>query len=182
MKLKRNLARLIRFRLRTLLLLVFLSAIATVGIVRWFESQPIQWTPCTEAVYEKRCQDGRPMILFFGAQWDVSSLLILRVTFEDRQLKRDIRRRGVEMVYADLTSQPPPIMAAVRRLGINTTPTLVFFFPEDVNSPVILRQIISAEEILEVLDTRKNPRRGPGSFSEQGETSARIGENLPQTP
>ena len=67
-------------------------------------------------------------------------------------LKKLLRKHGVQMVYADLTSSTPEVSTAIRRVGRNTTPTIAIYHGDALDSPVVLDGISSAVQIADALE------------------------------
>ena len=148
-----------RFRLATLLAIFVPAAMACLLGVRWYESRPIQWQPYSTSLFESRCQDGNPAIVFFSADWDVHSKIVETHTFADRRVTTLLHRNSVTPIMVDCTTQTPIVTEAYGLHGVNTTPYVFIYFPDALDSPTLLPGLLMPNDLIAAIDRVSHSRR-----------------------
>jgi thiol:disulfide interchange protein len=142
-----------RFRLITLFVAAVLFVTVCYGIGRWLDKRPTQWIEYSQTKFSQHKDDDGPILVFVGADWDASSTLVKKVTFEDPSLKQFLRSRFVIAYYADLTHPPSPDLTAfLRRIDRNSTPTLAVYPNGTSREHVVIDGIPTAKQIIESLE------------------------------
>ncbi|MEM8670938.1 MAG: thioredoxin family protein [Planctomycetota bacterium] len=136
----------------TLLVIVGLSAGLFVGVRHWLYTRPIDWIPLTTKALDQEVGGSSPIVVFVGADWDVNSILVKEVTFQDSRLKQMFRRRAVIAFYGDWTSNASPeVLSLLNRVKRRSTPTVVVY-PPDGLSPQVFDGLVSPEQVMRAID------------------------------
>jgi thiol:disulfide interchange protein DsbD len=93
------------------------------------DAPPVAWRHNLAAARATAAAEGKPMLVFFHADWDVASKELRTHTFADRAVRRRMAR--FVAVEVDCTDEDAPSATrAVRELGAIGTPTLILLAPD----------------------------------------------------
>lgn len=146
----------LRIRLLTLFAITGLIAVAVLGFQNWLDDRPIQWLSYTRTTLSQHVDDDRPIVIFVSADWDMNSIVVKKIAFDNPTLKRTFRRRAVVGYYADLTSSTPESVALLQRLGRHSTPTVAVYTKGTADDPIVLDGIATAGQLLNSLKPAQN--------------------------
>ena len=115
---------------------------------------------------------GKTVMVDFTANWDLSTIYPNRQLDRSPEIKEAVNRLGVVTLLADWTDESPEIKAVLEKLGSNSIPLLAIYPAGKPNDPIILRDLRTAEQVLDALNAA-----GP---SRQFETTAlSLSSSLP---
>ena len=168
-------ARLLQYRLRTLLLLQLVIAIGVLTHNVWWphlyrfslrpvDSRPIAWEPFTAKTLADAQQDGRPVLVFFGADWDLIKKASLGLAVERPRVRRMIADYRVVPIMADFTNyEKDEVHAECKRLNGFCQQMVVVYSPDASSSPTIIRSAVSEQQLVTALQsaTQDQTRRPP---------------------
>ena len=148
----RLLRRFFQFRLLTLLILMVLVGFASMWIASLLDNRPIDWLPYSKLSFERCIEEKKTVLIFFTADWDATSLITEVAVFDDDQVRRLVRSRHVIAMKADFTNWNPEAMEVFERIAGNATPAIAIYSARSANEPIVLRGLISVNELCETLE------------------------------
>ncbi len=92
---------------------------------------------------------GKPVFVDFTAAWCVTCQYNKKTTLSNKDVLADLDAKKVVLLRADWTRRDPAITAALQQLGRNGVPVYVFY--KAGNTPVVLSEILSVDEVRAVL-------------------------------
>jgi len=92
---------------------------------------------------------GQPVFVDFTAAWCVTCQYNKKTTLSNKDVLADLDAKKVVLLRADWTRRDPAITAALQQLGRNGVPVYVFY--KAGNTPVVLSEILSVDEVRAVL-------------------------------
>lgn len=131
--------------------LVILTVISTL-LFRWFgfyldEGKPIVWYPFSQQVLQEKLAQRQIVLVNFGARW--CNGYMNQQTFQSPRVRRAVEAERIVPLEADWTDGDPVITAQLKSHGIDTIPATIVY--RAGCEPIILRDVISAEELVSAL-------------------------------
>jgi len=125
---------------------LYLPGDADAGVYRSFSS---------ELLLENRDQ-GIVSVVVFTADWCPNCRLVEKMTLEKSSVKKAFAHERVSVMIADITSSGSEGEKLMLMLGSRAIPFLAVFPPgEDFRNPLCLRDIYSADDVIEAVDSAK---------------------------
>lgn len=134
-----------RFRLRTLLLIMAIAAVATPRIYDWLQRRPITTTGFTAAQLASRLSDQRPVLVLFHARWNQQSQN--QLSGKGDELWSIARENSISVMNADCTTRGSQGDKLMRRIGISKLPAYALYSPDDPNTPVVVGKLANATNL-----------------------------------
>ncbi len=94
--------------------------------------------------------DGRPVFVYYTADWCITCKVNERVALDDAAVTSAMKDHGVVTLKADWTNRNDAIAQELARFGRNGVP-LYLFYPADGSEPEILPQILTPGRVLSVV-------------------------------
>ncbi|MFQ5347903.1 MAG: protein-disulfide reductase DsbD family protein, partial [Rhodothalassiaceae bacterium] len=94
---------------------------------------------------------GRPVLVYFTADWCITCKVNERVAFADGDVQAFFRAHEIAVLEADWTREDARITQALARFGRNGVP-LYLFYPANGGEAVILPQILTPDLLLRRLE------------------------------
>lgn len=120
---------------------------------------PTQRVPFSEAVFN----GSTPTLVVFTADWCVTCQVNERVLWSNKRVIAAITQRGIRWVVADWTDADPAVGAALKRVGRQSVPTMVWWASPD-DAPVVLPSIMTPDQLMTYLKQvplRASPDNAP---------------------
>jgi len=96
-------------------------------------------------------RSGKPVFIDFTAAWCITCQVNERVVLGRDIVEQTFLQHEVVLLKADWTSRDPVIAKELQRYGRTGIPLYVFY-PAGVTTPVILTEILSVKEVMELFD------------------------------
>ncbi|GIX17556.1 MAG: thiol:disulfide interchange protein DsbD [Rhodothalassiaceae bacterium] len=115
--------------------------------------------PWSRAAVEEARAAGRPVFVYFTADWCITCKVNEAVTLEDAAVRRALVEHGVAVFVADWTRRDAAIAAELARHGRDGVPLYLFYRP-GAAEPEILPQILTPSDLLDrlaALPAQKTP-------------------------
>ena len=148
----RLLRRFFQFRLLTLLILMVLVGFASMRIASLLDNRPFDWLPYSKSSFERYIEEKKTVLIFFTAEWDMTSVVTEVAVFEDEQVRRLVRSRNVIAMKADISKRNAETAEIFKSIAENETSTVAIYSARSANEPVVLRGLISVNELCETLE------------------------------
>ena len=110
---------------------------------------PDGWQPWEPGRVDQILATGQPVFVDFTAAWCVTCQYNKKTTLANKDVLADLDAKKVVLLRADWTRRDPAITAALQQLGRNGVPVYVFY--KAGNTPVVLSEILSVDEVRAVL-------------------------------
>jgi thiol:disulfide interchange protein len=106
----------------------------------------------TSASLMRNRDEGKISMVVFTADWCPNCRVVERLSLHTPTVAEEMRRRGVDLMTADITRTNPPASELLEKLGGKSIPYLAVFPPKgDFRRPVCLRDIYSEEDVLKAI-------------------------------
>lgn len=146
-----------RFRLRTLLVLLLFASIGSVFLRSLIVHRAIQLQPYSARSLELALGEGRPVLVSIGADWSAASLL--NTDRISNEMGYWLRRDNFLALQADWTNRTPAVDGLMQDLGVTTTPAVALFFPSR-KDPIVFSGETRRDTLLDVIDqNRASPKQ-----------------------
>jgi thiol:disulfide interchange protein len=139
-----------RFGLRTLFVMVLLSATGVYGLKEYWRALPPIQTPYSSTELQQTLSSGRPVLVTVDAAWSMNPSG--RPRFMSAEVSRRLRRANLVAMRADWTTKTPAVDTLMASLNQNIIPALVLYSPSDPTNPTVLTQQASELQILSAID------------------------------
>ena len=144
-----------QFRTSTLLLLAIPAAVLACVLAASIKGRPGTWTQYDQTELEYRVRQGRTVVLFVKADWNLTSVTSEKMTFDDEQINHRLRSWDFILMNADITRSSSNYPSILWNRGIRTAPVIAIFSGKDLTNPTILEGVIRPEDLHQRLDTLK---------------------------
>jgi thiol:disulfide interchange protein DsbD len=94
---------------------------------------------------------GRPVFLYFTADWCLTCKVTERWVFTDERVQRELRARGVAVFEADWTRRDESIRAELAALGKAGVPVYVLYTPGAPETPRVLPDLLTRDLLVAAL-------------------------------
>ena len=107
------------------------------------------------------------MMVDFTADWCPNCKTNLKFVIETEEVLQLIKKNNVVPMLADWTDASPEISDALRSLGSRAIPVLAIYPPGEGQSPIVLRDLLRKQEVLDAL-SQAGPSRHGGRYQAAG--------------
>lgn len=143
---------------------IAVATLISVGAFRLTgQEELMEWEPYTEARLVQLQNQGRTVLLDFGAKWCGNCIYNYETALNTDATRRQLERLGAVAMYADWTDSNPEIEAKLREFDSISIPLLVIYPGDDPNNPIVLRDIVTQSQVLAALD-QAGPSVGSGDM------------------
>ena len=111
----------------------------------------LPWQPYSSAALAVAQQSGNVVLVDFTADWCLTCKLNLKRAINTDKVKSVIESNGITPLLADWTNRNDDIKQAIEALGSRSIPLLAIYPAGKPNEPILLRDVISQEQLLEAL-------------------------------
>lgn len=143
---------------------IAVATLISVGAFRLTGQEKLmEWEPYTEARLVQLQNQGRTVLLDFGAKWCGNCIYNYETALNTEATRQQLERLGAVAMYADWTDSNPEIEAKLREFDSISIPLLVIYPGDDPNNPIVLRDIVTQSQVLAALD-QAGPSVGAGAM------------------
>ena len=138
----------------------------------------LAWSPYSSVALNTAQQQGQIVLIDFTADWCLTCKLNLKRAINTDRVKAVVEANGVAPLLADWTDENDQIEQKLAELGSRSIPLLAIY-PVGQSEPIILRDLISEDQLLEAL--REAGATVDNSGAESGEVTIpeiEIGEAI----
>ncbi len=136
----------------------WLGGCSTAALVGWLafamvtpSDKELPWQPYSSAALTVAQQSGKPVLVDFTADWCLTCKLNLKRAINTDKVKAVVESNGIIPLLADWTNRDNDIKQAIEALGSRSIPLLAIYLAGKPNDPILLRDLISQEQLLEAL-------------------------------
>ena len=151
-------------------------AVATligVGAFRWIgQERVLEWEPYTEARLVQLQGQGRTVLLDFGAKWCGNCIYNYETAINTEATRELVQQLDAVAMYADWTDSNPEIEAKLKELNSISIPLLVIYPGNDPDNPIILRDIVTQNQVLAALERAGPSIESPSMMAARSDASS----------
>lgn len=141
------------------------ALVGTWGAFQFMQPSPyrLAWKSYNEETLDDLVEDGRTVLIDFTAEWCQNCKLNLNRAIHTKKVKDWIEKNNVVAMEADLTEYPAHIKDKLNELDSISIPVLAIYRPRDTETPIVLRDIVSENDVLKALELA-----GPSRLATEG--------------
>lgn len=114
-------------------------------------TEVVDWQDYTEADLQKLTSEGRTVMLDFGATWCLTCKYNYRTALNTAATRAVIDELDAVAMYADWSSYSEEIKIKLEELNSRSIPFLVIYPGSRPDQPIILRDIVTQNQVIEAL-------------------------------
>ena len=141
----------LRFRLVTLLLVIIPVAFTSLWIGELLDKRPIEWIAFSKSVLKDHVKHNQPVLVYFGAEWDLNSKFVETNSFETRRIRRIINSRGIIAMKADVTEWTQETLDILNSIDEHSTPVVAIYTTKPNSQPIVLSGLFSEPELFDAI-------------------------------
>ena len=111
----------------------------------------IQWEPYNEARLAELQQQGRTVMVDFTAKWCVNCIVNYKVALDTEPTRQMLEELDAVAMLADWTDQNDRIKRKLEELQSRSIPLLAIYPGSEPTNPIVLRDLVSQDKVLEAL-------------------------------
>lgn len=116
-------------------------------------AEPIlPWKPFTVAAVEEAKKEGKIVMVDFTADWCLTCKTNLKLAVDTKKTLEAVKKYEVVPFLADWTKPSDEIKATLNALGSNSIPVLAIYPAGQPDKPIILRDLLSQQQVLDALE------------------------------
>ena len=120
----------------------------------------VQWQPYDPARLAQLQAEGRTVMVDFTAEWCLNCKLNYKMALNTEATANQLAALGAVPMIADWTEPSDLVQDALNRLQSNSIPILAIYPAGKPNEPIILRDIVTQQEVLDALQMAGPSKRG----------------------
>jgi len=140
-----------QFRIRTLLVAFVFIALGCWSFVNILRNQPPHWQPFSAATLQTALDQKQSVLITLSARWDINTMINELTAISSTDAFRCIRDHGLVTLRADFTNFDPAVKQLMIDNGLTCVPAFLLFNSVFPNDPVILRDLVSKEQLLDAI-------------------------------
>lgn len=140
-----------RVPLAAILLLMIPAACGFDVWRRYLDSRPVVWEEFSAAKRDQHLAAGRPVVIYFTADWHSILSWHRRTVVETPQVAMAIKTIGGASMTADYTSRSPEIAAELQSLGVQSVPTMAIYPAGGQDKPIVIIDTFTIEDALQAI-------------------------------
>ncbi len=141
----------------------------------------LEWEPYSEARLVQLQNQGRTVLLDFGAKWCGNCIYNYETALDTEPTRELVEQLDAVAMYADWTDSDPEIEAKLKELDSISIPLLVIYPGNDPDNPLVLRDIVTQGQVLAALEQAGPSQAGPDAESPSMLTQRAKAESLVTT-
>ena len=118
------------------------------------------WTPYSEVAVAAALAEGRPAFVVFTADWCITCKVNEKRVIDRPETHALFARDDVALFEADWTRRDDRIRTTLARFGRAGVPLYLVYSPDAPNTPQVLSELITAQEVQAALAHAVRPARG----------------------
>lgn len=122
------------------------------------------WQPYSPAKLAELQSDGKTVMIDFTASWCPNCIVNYNIAINTEATAAKLKELGAVPVLADWSQHDEAIGEKLRELNSNSIPLLAIYPGSDPENPIILRDLVSQQDVLEALQAA-GPSVSPGGSS-----------------
>lgn len=138
-----------RFRLATLLIVVFLAALGMPILDNYLNNRQLWLEDYNRAALDRHLSNGRCVLVTIHADWD--AVTMDQLTRMTSNVPRAIRHNDMAAMSANWTTKSASVDRLMTRLGLQAVPAFAIFTPDD-SPPIVLPDLTSEADLLAIID------------------------------
>ena len=127
------------------------TAIGFVAFTSLKEPPILNWVDYDEVALQHYQAEGKTVLVDFSAKWCVNCLVNLETAIDTEATRRVVEQNDVVTMYADKTNPNEAINAKLKELNSNSIPVLAIYPAGKPNEPIVLRDLLTQNMVLEAL-------------------------------
>ncbi len=120
----------------------------------------IDWLPYDESQLQAMVADGTPVMIDFTASWCSTCQVNSLVAIETKKVAEALEKNGMVPMLADLSKPNPAITRKIQQLQSNSIPLLAIYPAGENSEPIVLRDLVSQQMVLDAIDQAISSRKG----------------------
>ncbi len=152
-------------------LLAWGEGAAVAALVGWFaftwlapHDSIIPWKPFSQSELARLNKEGSTVLVDFTADWCPTCKLNLFRAIEQKDVRDALAERNIVPLLADFTERSPEIKSVINSLQSNSIPLLAIYPADAPDKPIILRDLISKQQLLEAI-RQVGPSKGTAELT-----------------
>ncbi|MFN3189690.1 MAG: protein-disulfide reductase DsbD domain-containing protein [Aureliella sp.] len=145
------------------LAIVALGAFVSFSYFGPFDSE-IPWQPYDEAQLAQYREEGKTVMLDFTANWCFTCKLNTRFAIDREEVAKLVDKYNVVPMLADWTDRSDAIRQKLEELESNSIPLLAIYPADSSKEPILLRDVLTENQVLEALN-EAGPSKGGALFT-----------------
>ncbi len=118
---------------------------------RYLDSRPVVWEEFSAAKRDQHLAAGRPVVIYFTADWLSTLSWHRRTVVETPQVAMAIKTIGGAAMTADYTARSPEIAAALQSVGMQSVPTMAIYPAGGQDKPIVINDFFTIEQVLQAI-------------------------------
>jgi len=118
---------------------------------RYLENRPVVWEEFSAAKRDQHLAAGRPVVIYFTADWHCVLSWQRRGVVETPQVAMAIKTIGGASMTADYSARSPEIAAALQSIGQHSVPALAIYPAGGQDDPIVLTDFVTTEQVLQAI-------------------------------
>ena len=144
-----------RFSLRTLLIVVFVTAVACGYGRYWYiryqiPRQPIPWMAYEAGLVKRLTSEGRPVFLQYTADWDLTSVAPMHMV-DTPEVRRSVYESGYVPVLVNVTRFREEDYALLASFGLEAVPATILIH-RPPRKPTVLVGMFTKQQLLDAFE------------------------------
>lgn len=126
----------------------------------------LPWKPFTVAAVEDAKRDGKTVMIDFTADWCLTCKTNLKLAVDTRKTLEAVEKYDVVPFLADWTKPSDEIKKTLNALGSNSIPVLAIYPAGQPDNPIILRDLLSQQDVLDALEKAGASKRAASTSAD----------------
>lgn len=136
-------------RLRSVIMLVLLVAVISLGFRFYRNSQPLVFTPYSSDLRDHALKKGKCVLVTLYANWTVNT------SDPTRRLSHDVairaQARNILLLSADWTNHAPQVTELMDELKVKSVPAIAIYDPRNPSAPKIFEGLPTDQATLNAI-------------------------------
>jgi len=134
-------------------------------------SAVIAWEPYDEVRLQQLRNEGRTVLIDFTAKWCITCQMNFKVAINTEETGRLINELNAVPMLADWTDHSEKIQMKLQELDSNSIPLLAIYPGGSPDSPIVLRDLVTQNDVLTALK-----QAGPSLYTPRSAIASNVGQ------